>query len=145
MQFHPTPPPTDSEVARVLTTIRARILRLLAHRDRNPDTDVPPDAVAEESPALAGFIAASVQGRVALSSRAGARGMALGPGWIRKLSGSLRVALATLILTASTFTPTSPCQARIASASSNSAAISCGRPWRRIGSCSPRTVASYSS
>ena len=104
MQFHPTPPPTDSEVARVLTTIRARILRLLAHRDRNPDTDVPPDAVAEESLALAGFSAASVQGRVALGSRAGARVMALGldpeAQWV---------------------------------------------PWRRIGSCSPRTVASYSS
>ncbi|MGH7730218.1 MAG: transposase [Candidatus Eiseniibacteriota bacterium] len=71
--------PTDPEVARLLTAIRARILRLLARRGQSPDADVaPPDSVAEESPALASFSAASVQGRVALGSRAGARLMALG-------------------------------------------------------------------
>ena len=79
LQFHPTPPPTDAEVAQLLTIIRARILRLLARRGLSRDADVPsPDSVAEESPALAGFSAASVQGRVALGSRAGARLMALG-------------------------------------------------------------------
>ena len=78
-QFHPMPPPTDTEVARLLTAIRARILRLLARRGLSPDADVgPADAVGEESPALANFSAASVQGRVALGSRAGARVMALG-------------------------------------------------------------------
>jgi hypothetical protein len=32
LQFHPTPPPTDAEVARLLTTIRTRIPRLMARR-----------------------------------------------------------------------------------------------------------------
>jgi len=74
LQFHPTPPPTDVEVARLLTTIRARILRLLTRRGLSPDTDVSRlDPVAEESPALAGLSSASVQGRVALGPRAGAR------------------------------------------------------------------------
>ena len=79
LEFYPTPPPSDAEVARLLSRIRARILRLLARRGLAPDVDVtPPDPVAEESPALAGLSSASVQGRVALGERAGARLLALG-------------------------------------------------------------------
>jgi hypothetical protein len=79
VQFHPLPPPTDAEVARLVTTIRARILRLLGRRGLGPDADVSrPDPVAEDSPTLAGLSSASVQGRVALGPRAGARLMALG-------------------------------------------------------------------
>jgi hypothetical protein len=74
LEFYPTPPPSEPEVARLLSRIRARILRLLARRGLGPDADVaPPDPVAEESPALAGLSTASVQGRVALGERAGAR------------------------------------------------------------------------
>jgi Putative transposase/Transposase zinc-binding domain len=78
-EFYPTPPPSDAEVVRLLGRIRARILRLLARRGMAPDADVAlPDPVAEESPALAGLSSASVQGRVALGERAGARLLALG-------------------------------------------------------------------
>ena len=76
---HPTPPPTDAEVARLLTTIRARILRRLRRHGLGPDAEGSgPDPVAEESPVLAGLSSASVQGRVALGPRAGARSLALG-------------------------------------------------------------------
>jgi hypothetical protein len=36
VQFHPLPAPTDVEVARVLTTIQARILRRLVRRGLGP-------------------------------------------------------------------------------------------------------------
>jgi Putative transposase len=79
LQFHPTPPPSGIEVTRLLSRIRARVLRLLARRGVAPGADVtPPDPVAEEAPALAGLSGASVQGRVALGERAGARLLALG-------------------------------------------------------------------
>ena len=79
LEFYPTPPPSDAEVARLLGRIRARILRLLARRGLAPDVEVtPPDPVAEESPALAGLSSASVRGQVALGERAGARLLALG-------------------------------------------------------------------
>ena len=58
----------------VLATICARVRRLLRRRGLDADSDVtPPDPVAEESPALAGISSASIQGRVALGRRAGAR------------------------------------------------------------------------
>jgi len=79
LQFHPLPPPTDTEVERLVTTIRARVLRLLSRRGLGPDAEVErADPVAEESPALAGLSVASLQGRVALGPRAGARAMSLG-------------------------------------------------------------------
>ena len=79
VRFHPTPPPTDAEVARLLTTIRARILRRLRRRGLGPDAEGSRRyPVAEESPVLAGLSSASVQGRVALGPRAGARSLALG-------------------------------------------------------------------
>jgi hypothetical protein len=79
LQFHHLPPPSDAEMQRLVTTIRARVLRLLARRGLGPDAEVErADSVAEESPALAGLTVASVQGRVALGPRAGARAMALG-------------------------------------------------------------------
>jgi hypothetical protein len=79
VQFHALPPPTDADVPHLVTAIRARILRLLGRRGLGPDADVArPDPVAEDSPALASLSSASVQGRVALGPRAGARLMALG-------------------------------------------------------------------
>ncbi len=55
-----------------------RVQRLLARRGL--DVDDPPDVdpLAEESPALAGISSASIQGRIALGPRAGARVLQLG-------------------------------------------------------------------
>ena len=59
----------------MLTRIAARVQHLLTRRGLNPDaTDVVrADPVADESPALAGISSASIQGRIALGPRAGAR------------------------------------------------------------------------
>ena len=74
LTFHPAPPPSDEDVAQVLATVRARVGRLLARRPLEPDDDrAPPDPLSETSPVLAGLVSASVQGRVALGPRAGAR------------------------------------------------------------------------
>ena len=70
----PAPPPTDREVARLLATIRTRILRLLRRRgvlaaDETADLDADPLAV--EAPVLAQLSAAAVRGRSAFGDRAG--------------------------------------------------------------------------
>jgi hypothetical protein len=53
------------KVAWFLTTIRARMLRLLARCGLDPDAEVSrPAPVAEESPVLAGSSSAAVQGRL---------------------------------------------------------------------------------
>ncbi len=78
LEFHAAEPPSDDEVARLLATIYRRVQRLLARRGL--DVDDPPDVdpLAEESPALAGISSASIQGRIALGPRAGARVYQLG-------------------------------------------------------------------
>jgi hypothetical protein len=76
-----TPPgPSDAEVAAALAMIRHRVQRLLVRRGLEPGDDAtgPADRLADESPVLAGIVGASVQGRVALGSRAGARVRRLG-------------------------------------------------------------------
>lgn len=79
VQFHAMLPPTDTEVAQLLTIIRARILRVLTRHGLGHDADASPsDPLADDSPVLAGLSRASVQGRVALGPRAGARLLALG-------------------------------------------------------------------
>jgi len=82
LQFQPAAAPTDVEVARLLATIRTRVLRLLARRGLDLDGADPRaasvDPFAEESPALAGLSSAAVQGRIALGPRAGARILQLG-------------------------------------------------------------------
>jgi hypothetical protein len=80
LAFHPAPGPSDAEVALVLATVRRRVQRLLVRHGLEPADDVtgPADRLAEESPVLAGIVGASVQGRVALGSRAGARVRRLG-------------------------------------------------------------------
>jgi hypothetical protein len=57
------------------------VRRLLARRGLEPGDEAigPPDRLAEESLALSGIVSASVQGRVGLGPRAGARGRRLGP------------------------------------------------------------------
>jgi hypothetical protein len=80
LTFHPAPAPSDAEVAAALAMIRQRVRRLLARHGLEPGDDAtgPADRLADESPVLAGIVGASVQGRVALGSRAGARVRRLG-------------------------------------------------------------------
>jgi len=80
LTFHPAPGPRDAEVAAALATIRHRVQRLLVRHGLEPgdDTTGPADRLGEESPVLAGIVGASVQGRVALGQRAGARVRRLG-------------------------------------------------------------------
>jgi hypothetical protein len=80
LTFHPAPGPSGAEVAAALATIRYRVQRLLVRRGLEPADDAtgPADRLAEDCPALAGIVGASVQGRVALGSRAGARVQRLG-------------------------------------------------------------------
>ncbi|HEV2056869.1 MAG TPA: transposase [Methylomirabilota bacterium] len=80
LAFHPAPAPTDAEVTAALATIRHRVQRLLVRRGLEPGDDAtgPTDRLVDESPVLAGIVGASVQGRVALGPRAGARVRRLG-------------------------------------------------------------------
>jgi hypothetical protein len=80
LAFHPAPAPSDAEVAAALATIRHRAQRLLVRRGVEPGDDAAgaADRLADESPVLAGIVGASVQGRVALGPRAGARVRRLG-------------------------------------------------------------------
>ena len=78
LEFHPATPPTDEEVARVLATIHRRVRRLLSRRGLDVADAVDVDPLAEESPALAGISSASIQGRIALGPRAGARVFQIG-------------------------------------------------------------------
>jgi hypothetical protein len=80
LEFRPLPPPTDDEVGGVLARIAARVQRLLRRRGRDPwEADgVQADPLVDASPALAGISSASVQGRIALGPRAGARVWRLG-------------------------------------------------------------------
>jgi len=82
LEFHPAPPPTDEEVARVLAAVRRRVGRLLARCGLEPGDDGagPADRFADESPTLAGMASASVRGRIALGARAGASVRRLGRG-----------------------------------------------------------------
>jgi len=79
LTFHPAPGPSDAEVAAALATIRHRVQRLLVRRGLAPaDEATGADRLVDESPVLAGIVGASVQGRVALGPRAGARVRRLG-------------------------------------------------------------------
>src|SRR5262249_30608174 len=75
LEFRALPPPTDEDVGAVLAKIATRIQRLLKRRGFGPgDADLfRADPVVEESPALAGISTASIEGRIALGPRAGAR------------------------------------------------------------------------
>ena len=75
VRFFPAPPPTDLEVARLLASIRRRVIRLVKRQGidlEHPSDEVhPADPLAEDSPALAEICGASVLGRVATGRRAG--------------------------------------------------------------------------
>ncbi len=74
-------PPSDVEVARLLETVRGRILRLLRRHDIDLEggfDDGRSDPLALESPVLAQVQGASVLGRVATGPRAGQRVLHVG-------------------------------------------------------------------
>ena len=83
LAFHPAPARSDTEVAEALALIRHRVRRLLVRRSLEPSDDAtgPADRLAEKSPVLAGIVGASVQGWVALGSRARARVRTEGGWW----------------------------------------------------------------
>jgi hypothetical protein len=67
LRFHPALPPTDAEVARLVATIRTRVLRLLRRRgefSEADDGDVP-DPLADSSLALVGAMYDVATGKVA--------------------------------------------------------------------------------
>ncbi len=72
-RFHPLPPPTDDEVARVLAGTARRLQRLLAERAGEDE-----DALAREEPLLAVLAAASLRGRSTSGPHAGERWRRLG-------------------------------------------------------------------
>ena len=74
VRFHPGPPLDAADVDEVLATVTAYVGRLLAQGvSGDGDDGGMLDEWADEAPVLAGLAAASVQGRVALGSQAGAR------------------------------------------------------------------------
>ena len=84
VRFHPSPALDAAD--EVLATVKAYVHRLLAARgaDDEDDGGTTVDEWANEAPVLAGLAAASVQDRVALGPRAGAR--------VRRCGDSLAVA-----------------------------------------------------
>jgi len=82
VRFHPCSPLDAADVDEVLATVTAYVGRLLAHGGSGDGDDGGMrDEWADEAPVLAGLAAASVQGRVALGSRAGARVRRRGDPW----------------------------------------------------------------
>ena len=73
VRFYPTSPLEAADVVDVLTTVEAYVRGFLARRGLEDEGGSTVDAWADEAPGLAGMAAASVQGRVALGARAGAR------------------------------------------------------------------------
>jgi hypothetical protein len=69
--FHRLPPPTDADIAELLTQVHRRVRRLLIRRGRWSEDDPGSDPLAAQEPLFASTVAASLQGRVALGPRAG--------------------------------------------------------------------------
>jgi hypothetical protein len=78
-RFHPLPPPTDAEVARITSAITRRVEKLLVRRGLlGEDGSTDPDPLESEEPLLSQLYTASVQGRIAAGPRAGQRLVRLG-------------------------------------------------------------------
>jgi hypothetical protein len=78
-RFHPLPPPTDAEVARITAAIARRVEKLLMQRGLfGQDASADPDPLDAEEPLLSQLYLASLQGRVASGPRAGQRVLRLG-------------------------------------------------------------------
>lgn len=70
-EFHPLPPPTDEEIAKILEQVHAQVRRLLRRRGRSPEERRDTDPVAEAMPLLAGLASASIQEQLGKGPRAG--------------------------------------------------------------------------
>jgi len=78
-RFHALPPPSDTEVARVVEQVARRIACLLERRGLGPESDpLEADPLAGEEPLLAELYGASVAGRIASGPRAGRRVLRVG-------------------------------------------------------------------
>ncbi|MBI3457212.1 MAG: transposase, partial [Candidatus Rokubacteria bacterium] len=69
--FHRLPPPSDADIAALLTRLDRRVRRLLVRRGRLAEDDAGSDPFAAQAPLFACALAASLQRRVALGPRAG--------------------------------------------------------------------------
>jgi Putative transposase len=69
--FHRLPPPSDADIAALLTRLHGRVRRLLVRRGRLAEEAPGSDPFVAQAPLFAHTVAASLQGRVALGSRAG--------------------------------------------------------------------------
>ena len=145
LAFHPAPGPSDAEVAAVLATVRHRVRRLLVRRVLEPGDDAmgPADRLAEESPVLAGIVGASVQGRVALGPRAGARVRRLGDA--RDTEAVTSRGARQAYLEGFDLHATCGCRRTTGRGWSACADMSCVRPSRRSGCGYGATAASPSS
>jgi hypothetical protein len=71
-RFHPLPPPTDEEIARVTAAIARRVAKLLVQKGLlGGEGPTDPDPLEADQPLLSQLYSASVQGRVAAGPRAG--------------------------------------------------------------------------
>jgi hypothetical protein len=78
-RFHPLPPPTDQEIARITATIARRVEKLLVRRGLlGEEGPTDPDPLEAHERLLSQLYSASVQGRVATGPRAGERVLRLG-------------------------------------------------------------------
>jgi hypothetical protein len=78
-RFHPLPPPTDEEIARITAAIARRVEKLLVRKGLlGEDAASEPDPLEADEPLLSQLYSASVQGRVATGPRAGQRLLRLG-------------------------------------------------------------------
>jgi hypothetical protein len=69
--FHRLAPPTDADIAELLSRVHRRVRRLLIRRGRGPNEDTGTDPFAAQAPLFASAVAASLQGQVVLGPRAG--------------------------------------------------------------------------
>jgi hypothetical protein len=78
-RFHPLPPPTDEEIARITAAIARRVWKLLVRRGLlGEEGPTDPDPLEADEPLLSQLYSASLQGRVATGPRTGQRLLRLG-------------------------------------------------------------------
>jgi Putative transposase/Transposase zinc-binding domain len=72
LRFHPAEPPSDEAIARLLVTIRRRVLRHLGRYAPSEESTGSTDRFSDEAPLLAACYASSIGQRRTLGARAGA-------------------------------------------------------------------------
>ena len=88
LRFHPAEPPSDEAIARLLATIRRRVLRHLARCAPSEGSAESADRLRDEAPLLAACYASSIGRRRTLGARAGAPLERIGAGrsapWVER-------------------------------------------------------------